>query len=142
MTFFSAQSTAFSVPMNLYWTGISSPYPAPRLIRFPMTLHLMEVEEEDLDFEALVRELSSDISAAEYVNFDADIPASEPMINEHEIDWRQKIREDCTNAIMNPNTLSEETQEISDDDDDGGGGDRFCKIAYNARQDKEMFCSR
>ena len=78
----------------------------------------MEVEEEDLDFEALVRELSSDISAAEYVNFDADIPASEPMINEHEIDWRQKIREDCTNAIMNPNTLSEETQEISDDYDD------------------------
>ena len=83
-----------------------------------MTLHLMEVEEEDLDFEALVRELSSDISAAEYVNFDADIPASEPMIDEHEIDWQQKIREDCTNAIMNPNTLSEETQEISDDYDD------------------------
>ena len=78
----------------------------------------MEVEEEDLDFEALVRELSSDISAAEYVNFDADIPASKPMINEHEIDWRQKIREDCTNAIMNPNTLSDETQEISDDYDD------------------------
>ena len=78
----------------------------------------MEVEEEDLDFEALVRDLSSDISAAEYVNFDADVPASEPMINEHEIDWRQKIREDCTNAIMNPNTPSEEAQEISDDDDE------------------------
>ena len=52
--------------------------------------NLMEVEEEDLELEALVRELSSDISAPEYVNYDANIPASELIINEHEIDWRQK----------------------------------------------------
>ena len=65
----------------------------------------------------LVRELRSDISAAEYVNFNADIPASEHMINEHEIDWRQKVQEDWINAILNQNNVCEETQEISDDDD-------------------------
>ena len=31
---FSTKSTAFSRPKKLQWTGISSPYPAPRLIRF------------------------------------------------------------------------------------------------------------
>ena len=40
------------------------------------------------------------------------------MINEHKIDWRQKTREDCINAILKQNNVSEETQEISDDDDD------------------------
>ena len=49
---------------------------------------LMEAGEEKLrEFEALVRELRSDILAAEYINLDTDIPASEPMINDHKIDW-------------------------------------------------------
>ena len=47
----------------------------------------MEVEDEDdLEFVALVREFTPDISASEYVNFDADLQASEPMINQ-EIGW-------------------------------------------------------
>ena len=31
----------FFLSKKLYWTGISSSYPAPRLIRFPVTLYLM-----------------------------------------------------------------------------------------------------
>ena len=50
---------------------------------------LMEVEKDDVEFEALARELSSNISAAEYVYFDTDIPTSESMINEREVDWRE-----------------------------------------------------
>ena len=56
-----------------------------------------------------------DVSATEYINFDADKPASEPLINEHKIDWRQKSREDCINAVLNENNIA---QEISDDDND------------------------
>ena len=56
-----------------------------------------------------------DVSATEYINFDADTPASEPLINEHKIDWRQKSREDCINAVLNENNIA---QEISDDDND------------------------
>ena len=48
----------------------------------------MEVEEDDdLEFEALVKEFTTDISAAEYANLNDNVPASEPMINDFEIDW-------------------------------------------------------
>ena len=54
---------------------------------------LMEIEEDDdLEFEALLKEFTTDISAGEDANFDENVPASEPMINEFEIDWRQRVR--------------------------------------------------
>ena len=61
---------------------------------------LMEVMEDELGFEALVRELSRDMSATEYVYFDAYIPTFESMINEHEIDWRERLREDSPMASI------------------------------------------
>ena len=76
---------------------------------------LMEIQEEDLEFKALVQELCPNVSATEFVNFNADIPASEPLINEHKIDLQQKSREDCINTVLNENNI---TQEISDDDND------------------------
>ena len=60
---------------------------------------LMEVEEDDLEFEVLGRELSPDMSAAENVYFNTNIPTSEPMINEHGVGWRERSREDCIDAI-------------------------------------------
>ena len=65
----------------------------------------------------LVRELSSDFLAAECDNFDADIPASEPIINKYQIDCREKTREDCIDAILNQNNICEKTREISVVDD-------------------------
>ena len=76
---------------------------------------LMEIEEEELEFKALFQESHPDVSATEYINFDANISASEPLINEHRIDWWQKSWEDCINAILNENNIA---QEISDDDND------------------------
>ena len=77
----------------------------------------MEVEkEDDLGFEALVKEFTTDIFAAEYANFDENVPASEPMIIEFEIDWRQRVKEDSINAIQNPEIASDQVEEISDDD--------------------------
>ena len=75
----------------------------------------MEIEEENLEFEIFVQELCLDVSATDYVNFDADIPASEPLINEHKNDWRQKSQEDCINVVLNENNIA---QGISDDDND------------------------
>ena len=78
---------------------------------------LMEVEEDDdLEFEALVKEFTTDISAAEYANLDGNVPASEPMINKFDIDWGQQVREDIINAIQNPEIASDQVEEISDDD--------------------------
>ena len=68
--------------------------------------NLMEVEEVDLEFEALVRELSPDMSATQYVYFDGDIAIPEPMINEHEVDWRARLREDCINSIITQSNIN------------------------------------
>ena len=86
----------------------------------------MEVEEDDaLEFEALVKEFTKDISVAEYANFDENVPASEPMINEFEIDWRQRVREDSINAIQNPEIASDQVEQISDDDESNDENDEL-----------------
>ena len=78
---------------------------------------LMKVEEDDdLKFTALVKEFTADISAAEYVSFNKNIPASELMINEFEINWQQQVREDSINAIQNPEIASDQVEKILDDD--------------------------
>ena len=77
---------------------------------------LMEVEEDDdLQFEALVKEFTTDISASEYANFDENVPASETMITEFEIDWGQRVRENSINVIQNPEIASDQVEEISND---------------------------
>lgn len=50
--------------------------------------NLMEVEKENIVFERFEGTLISDIPVAEFVNFNADILASMPLTNEHEINWR------------------------------------------------------
>ena len=52
---------------------------------------LMEVEEDDLESEVLARELSPDISAVEYIYFNANVPTSEPMINENDVGLRERL---------------------------------------------------
>ena len=87
---------------------------------------LMEVEEDDdLEFEAIVKEFTADISATEYANFDKNIPASEPMINEFKIDWRQQVRGDSINAIQNPEIASDQVEEISDDHESNDENDEL-----------------
>ncbi|XP_057305262.1 tigger transposable element-derived protein 4-like [Hydractinia symbiolongicarpus] len=98
-----------------------------------------EIEEndgdDDLEFEALVKEFTTDLSAAEYVNFDANVPASEPMINELEIDWRQKVRHDSIDAICNREKPDDQIQEIFDDDQDYEDNDD-----YGPEQEEQMSC--
>ena len=64
---------------------------------------------DDLTEVEKVRELSLNMSSAEYVYFDADIVSSEPMINDHEVDWRERLGEDCINDISTQSNVSEET---------------------------------
>ena len=69
-----------------------------------------------MEFQALVKKFTTDISAAEYAAFYENVPASEPMINEFEINWLQRVREDSINAIQNPEIPSDQVEEITDDD--------------------------
>ena len=78
---------------------------------------LMEVKEDnDLKFEALLKEFTTDRSAAEYSNFNKNVPASEPMINHFQIHWQKQVRENSINAIQNPDIASDQAKEISNDD--------------------------
>ena len=96
----------------------------------------MEIEEDDdLEFEALLKEFTKDISAAEYTNFDENIPASEPIINEFEINWRQRVRENSVNAIQNPEIASDQVEEISDDD---GSNDENYELKQESMGLKEI----
>ena len=81
------------------------------------------------------REFTTDISIAEYANFDGNVPASEPMINEFEIDWRQRVREDRINAIQNLEIASDQVEEISYDE---GSNDENDKLEQEIMGFKEL----
>ena len=38
------------------------------------------------------------------------------MINEHEVDWRERVCEHCSNTITTQSNVSEKAKEISDDE--------------------------
>ena len=75
----------------------------------------MKIEKDYLEFEALAQQLCPDVSATVYIYFNVDIPAFEPLTNDHKSDQQQKSREDYINAVLNENNIA---QEISDDDND------------------------
>ena len=57
------------------------------------------------------------MSAGEYVYFDADIPTSEQVICEHDVDWRERLQEHCINVITIKSNVNKEAQETSNDND-------------------------
>ena len=57
------------------------------------------------------------------------------MINEFEIDWRQRVRQDSINAIQNPEISSDQVKEISDDD---GSNDENEKLEQETMGFKEI----
>ena len=61
---------------------------------------LMEEVDVDEEFSALVKELSSDVSPDEYVNFDAESATAELGIKIDTLGWRQKARE-CIDSVIN-----------------------------------------
>ena len=48
-------------------------------------------------------------------NFDENVPASEPRINEFEVNWREQVRKDSIDAIQNPENTSDQVEQISND---------------------------
>ena len=56
---------------------------------------LMEDVDVDEEFSALVKELSSDVSPDEYVDFDAELATAESGIKIDTLGWRQKARDKC-----------------------------------------------
>ena len=57
------------------------------------------------------------------------------MINEFEIDWRKRVREDSINAIQNPEIASDQVEERSDDD---GSDDKNDELRQESMGYKEI----
>ena len=47
------------------------------------------------------------------------------MINEFEMDWRQRVREDSINPIQNPEIASDEVEQTSNDDESNEENDKL-----------------
>ena len=55
---------------------------------------------EEEEFESLVKELSTDVSAAEYIDFDRDVVTSQPSIDVKNIAWQQESRQNTIGTVM------------------------------------------
>ena len=55
---------------------------------------------EEEEFESLVKELSTDVSAAEYIDFDREVVTSQPSIDVKNIAWRQESRQNAIDTVM------------------------------------------
>ena len=62
---------------------------------------LMEDVDVVEEFSALVKELPSDVSPDEYVDFDAELATAEPGIKIDTLGWRQKARAECIDSVFN-----------------------------------------
>ena len=62
---------------------------------------LMEGVAVDEEFSALVKELSSDVSPDEYVDFGAALATAELGIKIDTLGWRQKARAECVDSVIN-----------------------------------------
>ena len=76
---------------------------------------LMEDVDVDEEFSALVKEISSDVSPDEYVNFDAELATAEPGIKIDTLGWGQKARAECIDSVINsafrPVVISDESED-------------------------------
>ena len=52
------------------------------------------------EFENLVKELSTDVFAAEYIDFDREVVISQPLIDVKNIAWRQEFRQNAIDTVM------------------------------------------
>ena len=72
-------------------------------------------EEDDIEFEELLKELSSDTSTDEFISFDDDVDTCEPAVDTSAVDWRQTLRSECISIVQSESEAPQET--IEDDSD-------------------------
>ena len=85
---------------------------------------LTEDVDIDEEFSALVKELSSDVSPDEHVDFDAELATTEPGIKIDTLGWRKKARAECIDSVINSAfrlvVISESEDEVEVDKNERG----------------------
>ena len=72
---------------------------------------------EEEEFESLVKELSTDVSAAEYIDFDGEVVTSQPSSNVKNIAWRQESGQNAVDTVMGCHNDLEHLKDIESDDE-------------------------
>ena len=70
------------------------------------------------EFESLVKELSTDVSAAGYINFDQEVVTSQPSIDVKNIAWRQESRQNAIDTVMGYHNDQEHLKDFKSDDEE------------------------
>ena len=73
---------------------------------------------EEEEFDSLVKVPSTDVSAAEYIDFDREIVTSQPSIDIKNIAWRQESRQNAIDTVMGCHNDQEHLKDIKSDDEE------------------------
>ena len=66
----------------------------------------------------MVKELSTDVSAAEYIDFGREVVTSQPSIDVKNIAWRQESRQNAIDTVMGYRNDQEHLKDIESDDEE------------------------
>ena len=66
----------------------------------------------------MVKQLSTDFSAAEYIDFDREVVTSQPSIDVKNIAWRQESRQNVIDTVMGCHNDQEHLKDIKSDDEE------------------------
>ena len=66
----------------------------------------------------MVKELSIDVSAAEYIDFDREVVTSQPSIDVKNIAWRQEPRQNAIDTVMGCHNDQEHLKDIESNDEE------------------------
>ena len=72
---------------------------------------------EEKEFESLVKELSTDVFAAEYIDFDREVVTSHSSIDVKNIAWRQESHQNAIDTVMRCHNDQEHLKGIESDDE-------------------------
>ena len=67
------------------------------------------------EFESLVKEFSTDVSAAEYIDFDREVVTSQPSIDVKDIAWLQESSQNAIDTVMGRHNDQEHLKDIESD---------------------------
>ena len=66
----------------------------------------------------MVKELPTDVSAAEYINYDREIVTSQPSIDVKNIAWQQESRQNAIDTVMGCHSDQEHLKDIESDNEE------------------------
>ena len=73
---------------------------------------------EEEEFESLVKELSTVVSATEYIDFDWEVITSQPPNDVKNIVWQQESRQNATDTVIGCHNNQEHLKGIESDDEE------------------------